>query len=65
MESRKIFMESLDELARIDKHTSAAVFTIDTEKLDSVTKGQLLDAIRQVISQRTKDINHILIGVQD
>lgn len=63
MESREIFKESLDELARLDKQTSAAVFAINIDKLDSVTKGQMLDAIRQVISQRTKDINRVLNGV--
>lgn len=63
MESRRIFEESLDELARIEKGTSAAVFTINTEKLDSVTKEKLLDAIRSVCSQRTRDINHVIGGV--
>lgn len=65
MESRKIFEESMDELARVEKQsTSAALLTINVAKLDSVTKGQMLDAIRQVCSQRTKDITRVLSGVQ-
>lgn len=65
MESRKIFEESMDELARVEKQsTSAALLTINVGKLDSVTKGQMLDAIRQVCSQRTKDITRVLSGVQ-
>lgn len=65
MESVDTFIKSLKELDRIDKNSSAAEFSIDTTKLDSVTKGKLLDAIRGVISQRKKDINRVITRIDN
>lgn len=65
MESLERFKESRDELVRIDKVSSAADFSINVSKLDSVTKERLLLAIRETVSQRIKDIDNVILGVKE
>lgn len=64
MDSLERYQLSKEELMRIDKMSSAAEFSINVSKLDSITKERLLLAIRTVISQRLKDIDHVTIGVK-
>lgn len=65
MESIEIYERSKKELQRIEKHSSAAVFSIDTSEMDGVTKERMLSAIRGVIAQRCLDIDRVILGVQD
>ena len=65
MESTKIYEESHKELIRIARETSTGEIRIDTSKLDTETKGQILKAIRSVVNQRQKDIEKVIFGVQN
>lgn len=65
MDSLEKFTTSREELVRIDKETSANMFTIDVSKLDSITKERLLLAIRTTISERIKDIDKVVIGIKN
>lgn len=64
MESKKIYEDSHDELVRIKKTITFDSFTINNDKLDGVTKDKLLRAINNVISERTKEIEKVILGPQ-
>ena len=64
MESKNIYQESHDELVRIKKSIGSDTFVINSYKLDGNTKDELLRAIINVISERTKEIEKVILGVQ-
>lgn len=63
MESIKIFEDSHKELNRIIKETSTDEIRIDLSKLDSVTKGLLLNSIRDTAIERKREIEKVILGV--
>ena len=64
MESLKIYEESYNELVKITKSTSSDQFTIDTTKLDTESKSQLLSAINEVLSRRKKQLDKFIFGAR-
>ena len=64
MESLERYQSSREELLKIDKQSGAAdSMFIDLSKLDSVTKERLLLAINSTVSQRIKDIDRVILGI--
>ncbi len=64
MESKRIYQDSYDELIRLKKTITADSFVINSSKLDGNTKNQMIAAISKVISERSKDIEKVILGVQ-
>ena len=64
MESRKIYEDSGDELAKIRKSLATTSTTINWDKLDGVTKNRLNDAIGNIVIERQREIEKITLGVQ-
>lgn len=64
MESRKIYEDSGDELAKIRKSLGSDSTTINWSKLDGETKNELNLAVTDVIIKRQKEIEKITLGVQ-
>ena len=64
MESKQIYEESRDELCKISKELSANHVDIDFSKLDAKTREALVTAIQNVISNRLRDIDAVVLGVQ-
>lgn len=64
MEGNKIFEKSREELYRISKSTSTDEIKIDLSKLDTVTKGKMIEAVRNVTNSRIKDIEKVILGIQ-
>ena len=64
MESKRIYEDSYDELMRIKKTITSDSFVINSSQLDGVTKNKMLQAINSVISERSKEIQKVVLGVQ-
>ena len=64
MESKRIYEDSYDELQRLKKTITSDTFVINSSKLDGNTKNQMIQAISKVISERSKDIQKVILGVQ-
>lgn len=64
MESLKIYEESQKELVRVKSSTSFDSLTINLNKLDEQTKGEMIKAITKVASKRCKDIEKVILGVR-
>lgn len=63
MEGDKIYEISREELYKIIKQSTDEI-KIDLSKLDTVTKGEMLAAIKNVANKRIKDIEKVIFGVK-
>lgn len=63
MEGDKIYEISREELYKIIKQSTDEI-KIDISKLDTVTKGEMLAAIKNVANKRIKDIEKVIFGVK-
>lgn len=64
MEGKKIYEDSHTELMRIKKTIGSDTFVINSYLLDGETKDKLLRSINNVISERSKAIEKVILGVQ-
>ena len=63
MESIKIYEDSRTELLKVQKALGSSSVTIDLDKLDSVSRGQIIEVLRSIISKRNKEIESVILGV--
>lgn len=63
MEGDKIYEISREELYKIIKQSTDEI-KIDLSKLDTVTKGEMLAAIKNVANKRIKDIEKVIFCVK-
>jgi hypothetical protein len=63
MEGVTIYEESKTEVQRILKTMGSDAFEINAAKLDTNTKEQLLVAINDVLSRRSREIDKVILGV--
>lgn len=63
MESIEIYEDSRTELLRVQKALGNASVTIDFNKLDSKSRGQIIKVLRDTISERNKEIESVILGV--
>lgn len=64
MDSIRIYEESKEELLRVRNSLSSNTVSINLEKLDDYTKGKLITAIQNTISDRLQAIDNTYLGVQ-
>lgn len=63
MESRKIYEESYNYLNVLSQQNTVSQITIDYNKLDTVSQGELRDMITKICNKRKREIfNSILNG---
>jgi hypothetical protein len=64
MESKKIYKDSYDEMVRIRKQLGGDNVSINFKKLDTTTKGMIMDALRKTIATRISSVQDIVLGPQ-
>lgn len=64
MESIKTYEDSHDEMVRIRKSIGGDSFSINTSKLDERTKDMLLQSINNVLSERLKETEKVILGAR-
>ena len=64
MEGQKIYEESLIECRKIQRSLASGSINIDVNKLDSNTRGEIVQALGKVLSKRVLDIQKVLTGVK-
>ena len=60
MESEKIFLESYNYLEEICKNNTTDNLTIDYNKLDCKSKGELKDLIQRFVIRRKNEIGKVI-----
>ena len=63
MEGTKTYEDSKTEITRILKFMGSRNFSVDTDKLDERTKSELLTAMRDVLTKRSREIDSVILGV--
>jgi len=63
MESLKIYDESHKELIQIRRSMGFDSVTINLSKLDEQSKNELVQAINNVVSDRIKKVESVILGV--
>ena len=63
MEGIKTYEDSKMEITRILKSMGSRNFSVDTDKLDERTKSELLLAMRDVLTKRSRQIDSVILGV--
>ena len=63
MEGIKTYEDSKMEITRILKSMGSRNFSVDTDKLDERTKSELLLAMRNVLTERSRQIDSVILGV--
>lgn len=61
MESLTTYNQSIDEMKRIKKNIGSGSVSINFEKLDTETAGQLRTAITNVLVKRTADCRNVIM----
>lgn len=64
MEGKSIYDESLKEINKIAKSLSTSSTNINWEKLDGETKSKLNQAVSNVIYERKRSIESVVLGVK-
>lgn len=64
MEGKSIYDESLKEINKIAKSLSTSSTNINWEKLDAETKSKLNQAVSNVIYERKRSIESVVLGVK-
>lgn len=64
MEGVKIYEESHKEILRVLKSLNSSTFSVNVDKLDGETKQQLLNATKDVLTKRSREIEKVILGVQ-
>ena len=64
MESDRIYEESKEELGRISKLLGTDTLTINLFKLDGKTKQDMITAISNVIYERRRRIDDVIMGAK-
>lgn len=64
MEGKSIYDESLKEINKIAKSLSTSSTNINWEKLDAETKSQLNQAVSNVIYERKRSVESVVLGVK-
>lgn len=64
MEGKSIYDESLKEINKIAKSLSTSSTNINWEKLDAETKSKLNQAISNVIYERKRSVESVVLGVK-
>lgn len=64
MEGKNIYDDSLKEINKIAKSLSTSSTNINWEKLDAETKSQLNQAVSNVIYERKRSVESVVLGVK-
>ncbi|MBR6289198.1 MAG: hypothetical protein IKR19_07685 [Acholeplasmatales bacterium] len=64
MESKDTYQRSYEELLKIKKELASDHISIDTTKLDTNTKQEIITALQNVIVKRRGEIDSVRLGVQ-
>lgn len=64
MEGKSIYDESLKEINKIAKSLSTSSTNINWEKLDAETKSKLNQAVSNVIYERKRSVESVVLGVK-
>ena len=64
MEGKSIYDDSLKEINKIAKSLSTSSTNINWEKLDAETKSQLNQAVSNVIYERKRSVESVVLGVK-
>lgn len=62
MEGNNILKISYDHICTLEKNNCTNSLTINYDKLDSITAGELKDAISMVLRKRKRDVYINLMG---
>lgn len=60
MESEKVFMDSYNYLEELCKNNTTDSITIDYNKLDCKSKGELKDLIQRFVIRRKNEIGKVI-----
>ena len=64
MESEKIYEESHKELLKLKRNTGTDQIVINMKLLDGETKNRINTELSKIISERSKEIERVILGVK-
>ena len=64
MESEKIYEESHKELLKLKRNIGTDQIVIDMKLLDGETKNRINTELSKIISERSKEIERVILGVK-
>ena len=64
MESEKIYEESYKELLKLKRNIGTDQIVINMKLLDGETKNRINTELSKIISERSKEIERVILGVK-
>ena len=64
MESEKIYEESHKELLKLKRNIGTDQIVINMKLLDGATKNRINTELSKIISERSKEIERVILGVK-
>ena len=64
MESEKIYEESYKELLKLKRNIGTDQIVINTKLLNGETKNRINTELSKIISERSKEIERVILGVK-
>lgn len=64
MESEKIYEESRKELLKLKRNIGTDQIVINMKLLDGETKNRINTELSKIISERSKEIERVILGVK-